>query len=286
MLRALGILRETQNSPNRESDDALILQETLHQARNLGIEGRLMTPEEFDLWDGKGFDLVVAMCESYPRIMRLRELAAAGGPTIWVNRPESVLNCYRLRTVELLSGRRDVRFPPAEVRAVADGAGRPPAAFAAPAGGWWLKRGDVHNTCDRDVVCARAWSEVEAILKDFARREITHYVVQPHLPGDLIKFYGVGPERWFTWFYHDPLRALRTPFDLDALSSSAAAGARALGLEVFGGDAIIADDGSVTVIDLNSWPSFALVRREAAVQISWHLQSRLKTRAGAHSRNA
>ncbi|MDE2291535.1 MAG: hypothetical protein KGL53_05585, partial [Elusimicrobia bacterium] len=120
------------------------------------------------------------------------------------------------------------------------------------------------------------WESAEAILADFAQREIRHWVVQAHVPGDLVKFYGVGPGRWFTWFYHDPVRAARTPFDLDALAEQAARGAAALGLEVFGGDAIIGAGGAVTLLDLNSWPSFALVRRGAAVQISWHLQRRLK----------
>lgn len=64
---------------------------------------------------------------------------------------------------------------------------------------------------------------------------------------------------------------------MDALAGQAAAGARSLALEVFGGDAIIGPDRVVTLLDVNSWPSFALVRNEAAVQISWHLQRRARS---------
>ncbi|MFH1724666.1 MAG: hypothetical protein ABII00_08590 [Elusimicrobiota bacterium] len=272
MLRCLGIFRELTNSPNRETDDALILKAVLDQLGNLGMQTRAIAPEEIDSVDPAAHDAVLPMCESYPRIKRLLGLGPAG--PLWVNAPQAVLNCYRMRMIPALSASAAVRFPDSEIRAVEEGPGEPPGRRDAP-GGWWIKRGDVHNTCDRDVVHVAAWPEAEGVLRDFARREITHWVVQPHIDGDLVKFYGVGPGHWFTWFYHDPVRARRIPFELDALARQAACGARELGLEVFGGDAIISPGGTITLLDLNSWPSFALVRGEAAVQISWHLQRRL-----------
>jgi hypothetical protein len=280
MLRCLGVLREVQNSPNRETDDALILKAVLTQLQNLGVETQLASPDEFDfllkdLEPGQKapWDMVIPMCEAYPRLRRMSQLFGEDAPFL-INPPQAVLNCYRTRMTPILSKRPGVSFPPTEIRAAAEGAGSPPVSFPAPEG-WWIKRGDVHNTCDRDVVRARAWSEVPAILGDFSHREILHWIVQPHIDGDLVKFYGVGPGRWFTWFYHDPVRAHRIPFRLSELADQASAAARALGLEVFGGDAIISPGGRLTLIDLNSWPSFALVRNEAAVQISWHVQNRL-----------
>jgi hypothetical protein len=279
MLRCLGILREVQNSPNRETDDALILRAVLERLAALGFATRAATPEEFDALDPSRWDLVLPMCETYPRIKRLAAIPRPAR-TLWVNTPEAVLNCYRSRMAPLLKSCRRVRFPPSEIRAVGDGPGRPPAARE-PAQGWWIKRGDVHNTCDRDVVRIDSWSDAGRVLADFAQREITHWLVQPHQPGDLIKFYGVGPGHWFTWFYHDPVRASRHPFMVETLARQAACGAKALGLEVFGGDAIVSPEGPVTLLDLNSWPSFALVRNEAALQISWHLQNRLVRSASA-----
>jgi hypothetical protein len=272
MQKALGIFRELTNSPNRETDDALILEAVLEQLANLGVETRAVTPEELDAMELGDYDVILPMCESYPRITRLSKEAESGG-RIWINPPRSVLNCYRTHMVPAMLDLAAVTFPDSEIRAVADGPGDAPA-FDAPAG-WWIKRGDVHNTCDRDVVFVKSWALTADVLSDFRKREVTHYVVQPHIDGDLVKFYGAGPGRWFTWFYHDPVRAKRLPFELDALSAQAAAGAGALDLQVFGGDAIISENGRITLLDLNSWPSFALVRREAAVQISWHLQRRL-----------
>jgi len=272
MHKALGIFRELTNSPNRETDDALILEAVLEQLKNLGIDTKIVTPEELDGMELDGYDVIMPMCESYARITRLKKDFEVPG-RFWINPPQSVLNCYRTTMVPSMLETDGIVFPDSEVRAVKDGAGSPPA-FDAPLG-WWIKRGDVHNTCDRDVVYAKAWTEVDDILTDFEKREVTHYVIQPHIEGDLVKFYGAGPGHWFTWFYHDPVRAKRLPFELDSLAKQAALAAQALGTEVFGGDAIISKNGKITLIDLNSWPSFALVRREAAVQIAWHLQRRL-----------
>ncbi|MBI4423324.1 MAG: hypothetical protein HY554_06335 [Elusimicrobia bacterium] len=270
-LRCLGVLRELQNSPNRESDDALILKAVVDQLEVMGVRAFAATPEEFDAVDVEPHEVLLPMCESYPRLKRLLALEAEHRVR-FINPPSAVLNCYRTNMVPLLSECEGLRFPASELRRVEDGAGRPPAGFEAPEG-WWIKRGDVHNTCDHDVIRVRAWSELERVLADFRGREITHFVAQPHIDGDLIKFYAVGPGRWFTWFYHDATRARRIPFELDDLASAAAAGAHALGLEVFGGDAIVSPGGLITLIDLNSWPSFARVRAEAAVQIAWHVRS-------------
>jgi hypothetical protein len=273
--KALGVFRELQNSPGRETDDALILKEVLEMLEVLGVKTTALTPEELDGADLSGYDAVIPMCEAPSRIARLDAEAGRGRAALWVNPPSAVRACYRTAMVPALAAADGVLQPASEVRALDGGPGAPPA-FVAPHG-WWAKRGDVHNTCDRDVVRIARWEDAAAVHADFKARGIAHWALQAHVPGDLIKFYGVGPGRWFTWFYHDPVRAKRTPFDLDALAGQAVAGARALGLEVFGGDGIVREDGSPVLIDLNSWPSFARVRRGASVQISWHIQRRLKS---------
>ncbi len=273
MVNCLGIFRELQNSPNRESDDALILKAVMAQLEILKVRVTMMTPEEVDQADLSGWDMIVPMCETYPRLRRLEAVRSA----LMVNPPSSVLGCYRTNMIEAFSRRPEIMLPETEVRSVARNAmTRPPQAFDASRSGLWVKRGDVHNTCDHDVVFARDWSEVEPIRRDFESREISHLIVQRHVDGDLIKFYGVGPGRWFTWFYHDPQTARRLPFELDDLAAMAGAGARALSLEVFGGDAIVTPEGAIYLIDINSWPSFARVRTEAAVQIAWQLRTRLR----------
>src|SRR5206468_2530718 len=109
---------------------------------------------------------------------------------------------------------------------------------------------------------------------------ISRAVVQRHVAGDLVKFYGVanpsegGSPSWFQWFYHRDQNLSRYAFDPNALASATTRAAAALGLEVYGGDAIVAKSGAISVIDLNAWPSFALFRAQAAGHISGLLVAR------------
>ena len=110
-------------------------------------------------------------------------------------------------------------------------------------------------------------------------------VVQEHVPGDLIKFYGVGrgdaEERdWFVWFYHRDQHLAGNAFEPAELARTARSAAASLGLEIFGGDAIATADGRLVLIDLNAWPSFALFREEASHHIAAHLAARFRKEAG------
>lgn len=271
MVKCLGIFRERQNSPNRETDDALILKAVMEQLQIQRVETCLMEPEALDREDLSGWDMIVPMCESYPRLMRLQSLKRSGR-TLIVNPPEAVLGCYRIKMIESFSRVPQLLFPETEIRPTASTEPLPARARS----GVWIKRGDVHNTCDHDVVFALNAQEAEEVRRDFERREISSLLLQRHIDGDLIKFYGVGPGQWFTWFYHDPQSARKLSFEIEDLAFQAETAARAVGLEIFGGDAIISPDGPIFIIDINSWPSFARVRSEAAVQIGRRLRARLR----------
>jgi glutathione synthase/RimK-type ligase-like ATP-grasp enzyme len=278
-MKALGILRETQNSPGRESDDALILKAVMDQLSILKTRTTVITPEEFDSADVSGYDIIVPMCETYPRLMRLKKIEAETGVMV-INPSDSVLGCYRTRMLASFERTPGISYPPTEMRRTSAEANAKAPAFEAE-GGYWVKRGDVHNTCSYDVVFARDWKEVDVIRREFESREIKDMAVQRHTDGDLIKFYGVGPGQWFTWFYHDPSTARRLPFELEDLAAQAELAAKAVAVEIFGGDAIVTPDGQIFVIDINSWPSFARVRAEAGVQIARRLRARLRQTAAS-----
>ena len=130
---------------------------------------------------------------------------------------------------------------------------------------------------------------VARALARLAERGIARAVVQEHVAGDLIKFYGdrrrrrprIGEPPWFQWFYHrdqtlwpDTLRRARA-------RAARAPAAAALGLEVYGGDAIATATGELVLIDLNAWPSFALYRDVAAAAIAAYLAAALLGSDGA-----
>jgi hypothetical protein len=130
-------------------------------------------------------------------------------------------------------------------------------------------------------VFASTAGEVETALQGLAGRGITRAVLQPHVMGDLIKFYGIGagggPHReppWFRWFYHKDQKLAGHPMDQRALARLVRRAASALGLEVYGGDAIATATGDLVLLDLNAWPSFALYRDEASAAIASYLALR------------
>ena len=67
-------------------------------------------------------------------------------------------------------------------------------------------------------------------------------------------------------------------FDPARLSKAGLDAAEALGLEVFGGDAVIQRNGEPMIIDLNAWPSYALYRDRAAEAIADCLIQRFQRR--------
>ena len=115
-------------------------------------------------------------------------------------------------------------------------------------------------------------------LARFAERGLTQTVVQAHVPGDLVKFYGVlgypGENDWFQWFYHADQQLSRHSFPAQSLKVAVFNAAAALGLEIFGGDAIIDAAGEAWIIDLNAWPSFARCRDGATQAIAGRLAYR------------
>jgi hypothetical protein len=214
---------------------------------------------------------VFLMCERLEVLERLRALEASGVPH--VNSPRAVHNTYRDRMIAVLD-EANVPFIPSRV--VATNAAPEPGAMPV-----WVKRGDVHNTQEGDVVRAATAGAVEAALRGLARRGIARAVLQPHVEGDLIKFYGIGagggPHHeppWFRWFYHKDQTLAGHPLDQRLLARLVRRAAAALGLEVYGGDAIATATGELVLLDVNAWPSFALYRDEASAAIASYLALR------------
>lgn len=271
-LACWGIFREPAHSPGREVDDAEILRLTAKHLEWKGFEVALRSPDELGGPAEPHPPSIFLMCERLPVLRRLRRWEAAGASQ--VNRPLAVLNTYRERMLARFAAAR-LPFPESRIVPTAGGAAEWP-------GPIWVKRADVHNTQDGDVVFAGTALAFRDALEGLAQRGIPRAVLHAHVEGDLLKFYGVGDPRgtgagiWFRWFYHKEQRVAGHPFDPAALEALACRAAAAVGLEVFGGDAIAPKDGLPVLIDLNAWPSFALYRDEAAVRIAAYLEARFR----------
>ena len=130
----------------------------------------------------------------------------------------------------------------------------------------WVKRGDVHAVHREDVTLVYSEEERKNIFREFNKRGIEYAVLQEHLEGDVIKFYSIKNSSFFHWYYLNGIN--HTPFDKEQLFELASRSAEILGLDIFGGDAIISPDGSISIIDINDWPSFAPIREQSSKKIA------------------
>ncbi|OLB98729.1 MAG: hypothetical protein AUH30_07050 [Candidatus Rokubacteria bacterium 13_1_40CM_68_15] len=265
-----GILREREHSPDRENDDAEILKLTGKHLEARGFQVTFKTAEEVGEADPRPLG-VFLMCERLEVLDRLHALEVRGVPH--VNSPHAVLNTYRDRMIAHFS---EANVPFIDSRVVSTDASADAGALPV-----WVKRGDVHNTQAGDVTFARTREGVAAALAGLAARGIRRAVIQLHVEGDLVKFYGIGAgarsdggPAWFRWFYHKDQHVAGHPFDPLQLARAVRRAALALALDVYGGDAIVTPAGQLVLLDVNAWPSFALYREEAAERIAAHVALR------------
>jgi hypothetical protein len=266
-----GVLREPSHSPGRIDDDAAIMRRVGEALTERGFKVELITADAVS--EAPAANLFV-MCERATVLDRLAAMEKAG--SIVVNAPAAIRNTYRHRMVELFTRNR-VSAPVSWV--VATDANKPRPADCA-----WVKRYDFHATQTDDVIYAASEVGWREALSRFAERNIPFVIAQEHVPGDLVKFYGVRngvrtkDASWFQWFYHRDKGMMGHSFDPARLSKAGLDAAAALGLEVFGGDAVIKANGEPMIIDLNAWPSYALYRDRAAQAIADCLTQRFQRR--------
>ena len=155
--------------------------------------------------------------------------------------------------------------------------------------GYWVKRADTTAQSKEDVCFCHDWSEVEKIKSTFMQRGITDVVTQAHVKGDVVKFYGVEGTGFFRYYYSgddtetkfgDEERNGKPqyyPFSSSDLQTDAEKLACLLQTPIYGGDAIVREDGSYVIIDFNDFPSFSRCREEAARAIFERMKSAVES---------
>ena len=155
--------------------------------------------------------------------------------------------------------------------------------------GYWVKRADTTAQSKEDVCFCHDWSEVEKIKSTFMQRGITDVVTQAHVKGDVVKFYGVEGTGFFRYYYSgddtetkfgDEERNGKPQYYLFSssnLQADAEKLACLLQTSIYGGDAIVREDGSYVIIDFNDFPSFSKCRKDAAKAIFERMKSAVKS---------
>lgn len=283
-IKIAGVKRQVKYSPNHIGNDGMIFDLTVAALRELGYEVREYTEWEFVLTDVDE-PVIFNMARDKATVARLQALEEKGA--IVINSGYGIENCTRGRMTEMLL-ENDIPHPKSIIVNTNEDATQKLKEMNVSA--FWVKRGDFHAIHREDVTFARSAEEAADIIKEFALREIPLAVINEHLEGDLVKFYGVANTSFFYKFYPFDLShskfglekingtAQQVFFSREALKEVCDKAGNILNVQVYGGDCVVAKDGSFKIIDFNDWPSFAPCREKAAPKIAECIDKEIKKR--------
>lgn len=283
-IKIAAIMRAGAYSPNHIGNDAAILNAVTEQLRKRGCEVNIYSEEQF-INGNVTEDIIVNMCREHRSIDLLQKLEEEG--RLVINSGHGIENCTRERMTRILMG-HNIPYPDSLIvdtdevvkgKLVKAGFSR-----------CWIKRGDGCAMHKEDVSYVRHPEEAQEVLQEYFLRGIKRAVINKHLVGDLIKFYGVSGSKFFYWFYpydegHSKygLEAINgksqgIEFDKDKMRAICQSASDVLDVKIYGGDCIISPEGDIRIIDFNDWPSFAPCRDAAAPHIAKQILSEIKQR--------
>ena len=242
-MKILMIKRASRFSPNSVAKDLAILEAVGSRLRGDGHQVYSVSEEQVEENMLSRYDCIFTMARSPETLAWLKTRDAR-----IINSPEGVENSTRSRLLAIME-RIGTPIPPKE-----------------GPDGYWLKRGDAATQEPGDVVYAPDNEALDQAIAAMRQRGITDYTVSAHVVGDEVKFYGVLGTGFFRYFYPSP--AHHYAFDVADLQREAERLAQTVGIEVYGGDCIVKEDGCFCLIDFNDWPSFSRCREDAAEAIA------------------
>lgn len=273
-IKIAGVMRAGAYSPNHIGNDAAIFNAAAEHLRKRGCVVNIYNEEQFREQDITE-QIVLNMCREQSSIAKLQSLEDEG--RLVINSGYGIENCTRERMTRILLGNK-VPYPDSLIvntnENVIDDLKE--AGFSS----CWIKRGDFHAMHKEDVSYCHHPEEAQEVVHEYFYRGIKRAVINRHLVGDLIKFYGVSGQPFFYWFYpfdeghskygyeavNGKSRGLK--FDEEELKMMCQRASDILDVKIYGGDCIVDPDGTIRIIDFNDWPSFAPCRQEAAPYIA------------------
>ncbi|MDR0506221.1 MAG: NTP transferase domain-containing protein [Dysgonamonadaceae bacterium] len=271
-LRIAGIRRETQYSPNHIGNDAAIFNITVEHLKKLNYEIVEYSEDAFQKSVIEEY-AIFNMARDAKSIRKLQYLENSGATVI--NSGYAIENCTREKMTRILLA-NNIPHPRSLIVPTSDYSFN----ISDIGSRYWVKRGDLHAVQREDVIYAKNKEKAAQIISQYAGRNIPVAVVNEHIEGDLIKFYGVRGTDFFYWFYPESSnhskfgwekingKAVGIPFNPEELRDICNRAANALNVYIYGGDCVIDKSGIIRIIDFNDWPSFASCREKAAPYIA------------------
>lgn len=253
-----AICRAERFSPNSVNKDAAILESVAMRLGTIGYNVETVDETRFT------YTPDAAACLSMGRgcevLAVLKKMESEG--VVVMNSPLSVEVCKKRKLLNSVMERAGITLPPPNGDA-----------------GYWLKRADGTAEAAVDVRYVEDHDAMLATYESMRAAGIRDIIVQAHVTGDLIKFYGVrGTSFFFTcypgddgdWKFADEARNGKPhhyPYGREALRRMVEKVSEATGATIYGGDCIVDSNGAATIIDFNDWPSFYRCKEEAAEAI-------------------
>ena len=279
-----GIMRAGAYSPNHIGNDTAIFNAVAEHLRKRGCIVNVYSEEQL-IAGNVTEDIIINMCREQKSIALLQQMEDAG--KIVINSGYGIENCTRERMTRILMGSNIPQPQSLMVNTnemIIDSLEK---------GGFtqcWIKRGDFHAIHKEDVSFVRHPQEAQELLHEYFLRGIKRAVINKHIVGDLVKFYGVQGTPFFHWFYpydlghskygHEEIngKSQGIEFDIERMKHICQDAADVRDVKIYGGDCIISPEGDIYIIDFNDWPSFAPCRDEAAPHIAKSILSTIKER--------
>ena len=276
--KTLLIQRAACYSPNSEEKDLAVLQEVsslLEDATIISEDdfvNRFSTYNQSVSFESVDFvnvnSQIISMARSTKALECLEQLEQSG---IQVLNPSAGVWACQRSNVDKVMRENHLPFPPDEGN-----------------DGYWVKRADASAQSKKDVCFCQDWTEVENVKSAFMQRGIINIVIQAHVKGDVVKFYGVEDTGFFRYYYSSDDTETKFgdeerngkpqyyPFSSSNLQTDAEKLACLLQTPIYGGDVIVREDGSYVIIDFNDFPSFSRCREEAAKAIVRRMKQKVE----------
>ena len=154
---------------------------------------------------------------------------------------------------------------------------------------WW-KHDNTATTSATDVQFVEHLTQLDEILSEHANEDA---LLMEHIDGQLVKFYGVVGTNFFYAEPHTPKGFSKFGHEqhnqhkdlavssqmwkqtFHAMHTAATQVAQQSGFSIYGGDAILREDGTFVFIDFNDFPSFSACLPKASEAIVQHCLSLL-----------
>ena len=298
-MRLLGIRRGAKYSPNLVDSDAAIFNKVAENLIEMGHHVDVVNEDEMCDVHYDMYDRVFGMERDCCNIRKMAERMQEGDMKKFANSLSGIMACTSKGTICVRM--QDANVPQPDyvyynggvVRQRMCGNSRQQAQASMAADkqcdaeeclGYplWVKNSDSSAVTSADTSYCTTDYERRAAIADFRKRGVKAWIEQRHLPGDLIKFYGVEGTGFFHWQYasdgHSKFglesingKEVGYSFDASAIKLSVDRLASSMDVPIYGGDAIIDADGHFWIIDFNDFPSFSSCREEAAKAIAWRI---------------